>query len=112
MIYSILYTILDYRDVCKACTPVTAQWKELGTNLGVEKSILDIIQADNPHSTRQCLLEMIDKWLKHNCADLVPTWRSLCDAIFHVDQALAEKISEEHGCNYISPAGIVDYYVL
>lgn len=94
--------ILDLKDVYEDCTPVSAQWQDLGIRLGVARSTIEVIQIQNPYSTRNCLSALIDEWLKRG-GD--PTWTSLCKALFHINPALAETISQKHDCNYISSAG-------
>ena len=92
-----------------ACKVVSAQWRDLGTRLGVMKPTLDIIQANNRGDVEGCMSEVIDKWLKRDVLDQgadPPTWRNLCLALSHIDKPLAESISVEHGCGYISPTGI------
>ena len=94
-----------------ACSPVVAEWKYLGGLLGVVHSTLERIQADNK-SVRDCLMDMIASWLKKDVSNgVVPTWRNLCKALSHIDRPLAESISVEHGCSYISPAGMVRLFL-
>ena len=97
-----------------ACKSVSAQWKDLGTRLGVMKPTLDIIQANNRGDVEECMFEVIDRWLKRDVQDGAdpPTWRNLCVALSPIDRPLAEGISVEHGCNYISPVGMLKLTLL
>ena len=60
-------TVSDLQDLFDKRKLSADQWKELGTRLGLEPGILNEIQSDNagkPNSSRMCLLEMLDAWLK------------------------------------------------
>ena len=54
---------VDLRDVRSAVADLTGRWIDLGISLGVRKSDLDTIQSANPHSTSDCLREMLTLWL-------------------------------------------------
>ena len=41
-----------------------AHWKELGVLLGRKISKLEEIEADNHHKSTNCLMKMLDTWLK------------------------------------------------
>lgn len=88
-----------------SCKQVSAQWRELAIRLGLEKSTIDIIKANNVGDVEGCMYEVIDKWLKRDVRKGVdcPSWKSLCIALSHIDGPLAEGISMEHGCGYINP---------
>ena len=45
---------------------LAGRWKDLGTSLGIRTSDLDEIVLANPHFPRDCLREMLTKWLKRN----------------------------------------------
>ena len=78
-------------------TEVT-QWRELGSTLGLEKSTLDHIEAEQDKICN-CTREVIVCWLKRKDSVQVPSWRSLVYAlntgrVNHSDMAL--KISARH----------------
>ncbi len=113
----ILYTLLltdtnDHGKVYIACKPASSKWRDLGARLGVLENTLAIVEADyRVDGVERCMSAVIDKWLKRPVGEVAddgvsPTWRSLCEALSHIDRVLAEGIAVEHGCNYISPAGI------
>ena len=56
----------DLRDVISAVTDLTGRWKDLGVSLGVRAGDLDTILSDNPHSSSDCLREMLLQWLKQS----------------------------------------------
>ena len=56
----------DLRDVLLAVTDLAARWGNLGIFLEVLSSHLDTILSNNPHSSSDCLKEMLKLWLKQN----------------------------------------------
>ena len=65
----------DLRDVISAVTDLTGRWKDLGISLGVRPSDLDTILSNNPHSSSNCLRDMLLQWLKQSynvCTTDVP----------------------------------------
>ena len=54
----------DLRDVISVVTSLAGRWKDLGICLGVCPSDLDTILSDNPHSSSNCLREMLLQWLR------------------------------------------------
>ena len=118
----------DLRDVRSAVSSLAGRWKDLGTSLGIRTSDLDEIVLANPHSPRDCLREMLTKWLKQSynvrthplyliyyttLLELssqverfgTPTWRRLAEAVRDDmggnNQALAQRIAEEHPGGYL-----------
>ena len=68
----------DLRDVISAVTDLTGRWKDLGISLGLRPSDLDTILSNNPHSSSDCLREMLLQWLKqsyHVCTTDIPYTR-------------------------------------
>ena len=56
----------DLRDVISAVTDLTGRWKDLGISLRLHPSDLDTILSNIPHSSRNCLREMLIQWLKQS----------------------------------------------
>ena len=56
----------DLRDVISAVTDLTGRWKDLGISLGVRPCDLDTILSNNPHSSSDCLREMLLRWLRQS----------------------------------------------
>ena len=70
-------------------------WEELGLELGLLKSTLDIISRDHMRETRPCKRAMLAAWLQwqDNVKQKgLPSWRRLLNALGRVDAALAAKI--------------------
>ena len=55
-----------------------------------------MIKKNNPLECEQCMIEMLSKWLKKENKKCIPSWRSLCQALYSVDKATADKIAEKH----------------
>ena len=56
----------DLRDAISAVTDLTGRWKDLGISLGLRPSDFDTILSNNPHSSSNCLREMLLQWLKQS----------------------------------------------
>ena len=56
----------DLQDVRSEVASLAGKWKDLGISLGVRIGDLDEIISANPHSSRDCLREMLTKWLRQN----------------------------------------------
>ena len=88
---------------------MSVHWRDLGARLGVLVHTLDSIEADYDGKVMICLSAVLDKWLRRPVGEVregtLPTWKSLCKALSYINRPLAEIISVEHGCNYISPVG-------
>jgi len=64
----------DLRDMISAVTSLAGRWKDLGISLGVRASGLDTILANNPHSSNNCLREVLSLWLRQGynvCTTLI-----------------------------------------
>ena len=68
----------------------------IGLELGVASTTLAIIKKDNPNSCEQCMLHMLQKWLKKENEKCIPSWRSLCQALHNVDRSTADQIAHKH----------------
>ena len=110
ILYSISLGIIHYNDVVLACKLVSADWKHLGTRLGVLVHALNIIEANCNGSVESCFEAMIAKWLQRPIGevkdDVRPTWKSLCEALAHINRPLVETIAGEHDCGSIGLSGL------
>ena len=80
----------DLRDVRSAVADLAGEWMNLGISLGVRKSGLDPVQSANPHSSSNCLREMLTLWLRQSC-NVSTTF------IFHLPH-LVHKFTQERSC--------------
>ena len=86
-----------------------AHWYYLGILLGILHSTLEAIEAAHNRDLMRYLSAVIDTWLRRPKGevrdDVRPTWRSLCEALSHINGPLAETIASQHQCGYINPIG-------
>ena len=67
------------KDLYQHITPqYAADWKVIGTLLGLPSGTLDIIQHDNHHRAVPCCNAMLKKWLE---VDLSASWSKLQSVI-------------------------------
>ena len=70
-------------------TEVT-DWHNLGVQLGVPKSTLNIIQSDHPHDAKRCKSEVVSWWL-NNAQEI--SWERMAQACEMMEcRVLAEKL--------------------
>ena len=73
------------------CAP---DWYKLGLYLGIESSILSIIEADCPNQCEKGMRMMLQKWLEI-CTN--PTWRVVVTAVRNIGQnKLANEIEKKY----------------
>ena len=72
---------------------VTEYWYEFGLTLGVPKEIMDKYIG---HSSDQCLIEILDHWLRSRHYDhKEPTWREIAQALNEIGlRELSNKITQ------------------
>ena len=67
------------KDLCRHITPqYAADWKVIGTLLGLPSAAIDIIEYDNHYKARQCCNAMLNKWLQ---LDTTASWKKLFTVI-------------------------------
>ena len=84
--------------------PASSKWRDLGARLGVLENMLAAIETDHgSHDKERCMIEMTARWLRRPQGEvvdgLIPTWKNLCIAMFHIDRVLARRLAKEHDCN-------------
>ena len=82
--------------VLKLVSPLSSQWKTLGTYLQVDQGKLKEIEVDYRGVSSDCLREMLSEWLKSDLP--CPTWEMLAEEVECIDQTIAEKIRNLY-CN-------------
>ena len=62
---------------------IAPDWQIVGAHLGIEMSILRIIEADNPRSVERCCCQMFLRWLSHDTGtgSEPRTWKSVLIAL-------------------------------
>ena len=73
----------------------TKEWYDLGLQLGVEDTDLDVIQSNNPQNLRACRREMFKAWLKMTPT---PAYQQLIDALMAVGEVReADTLRKKYG---------------
>ena len=66
------------KDLANQVIPtVCPMWRDIGLQLNLELSDLNVIEADHPKSVRDCCTIMFDKWLKQ---DTKASWCTVLSA--------------------------------
>ena len=67
------------KDLYEYITPqYAADWKVIGTLLGIAKGEMKIIEAAYPINVKWCCNQMLEKWLEQ---DTTASWKKLLDII-------------------------------
>ena len=77
----------------------SAQWRDFCTMLHLKDENLAAIASDNPGNSLSCLREAMRDWLKMNYdykRHGKPSWRKLAEAAKSLDEAVYERIANEH----------------
>jgi hypothetical protein len=77
------------KDAFRELLALAAEWKTIGTLLGLQPHTLARVKADED-GVRNCLQEMLSEWLKQ--VDPPPTWAALVEAVEAVNQQKAQEI--------------------
>ena len=94
--------------------PAAANWKRIGIALRMKSDVLETINLQCSGDPCECLLSMLNKWLKRNY-DVKkfgePTWQRLVEAVAHpaggADMALAKKIAMRHKAGGLSSVSFI-----
>ena len=79
MFSTIVNTTPLLKDLYQHITPqYAADWKVIGTLLGLPSATIDIIERDNHYKARECCNAMWIEWLK---VDTAASWRKLFTVI-------------------------------
>ena len=77
----------------KFLLPIAADWQNIGVFLQISDSDLKQIESDYSGCCRDCVREMIRKWLKQ--VNPAPSWKNLAEAVEVVDPSIAERILKQ-----------------
>ena len=85
---------------------MTAKWQQFVIRLGLEQSIIDVIQYDYPRDSSLCLQQALHSWLSLNYKykkHSRPSWRKIAEAVKDLDsKTLFIEIAKKHGKIHIS----------
>ncbi len=74
---------LAYLNVRLALKGIVSEWDDLGEVLGLPHHEVKLIKVDHPQDAKECLKEVIEKWLEGKGSGEPPSWKSLCQALRH-----------------------------
>ena len=77
----------------KFLLPIAADWQNIGVFLQISDSDLKQIESDYSGRCRDCVREMIRKWLKQ--VNPAPSWKNLAEAVEIIDPGIAERILKQ-----------------
>ena len=81
------------KDVFRELLPLSADWKTIGTLLGLPEDLIKRTAKDEDRARDQ-LREMLSEWL--NQVDPRPTWAALAEAVEPVDKIKAQEIKTRY----------------
>ena len=84
----------DSRAVTDKFKDLSARYYQFGTNLNISPGELDGIR--NEISIHDLLQEVVLEFLRSPREKYKPTWRTIVDAVFDINPALAKEIAEHH----------------
>ena len=77
-----LYAIGIIKQLSAACAAKTTIWIQLGLELSLDQTDLDIIQANNPQDVERCCLGMFNLWLNKQPN---ASWETLRKTLVYVE---------------------------
>ncbi len=72
---------LAYLNIRRALKDIVSGWDDLGVVLGLPYNEVKLIKVNNPKDVKECLKEVIEKWLEGKGSGEPPSWKSLCQAL-------------------------------
>ena len=84
---------LSTRTCLKFLLSIAADWQNIGVFLNISDSDLKQIESDYSGRCRDCIREMIRKWLKQ--VNPAPSWKNLAEAVEEIDPSIAERIHKQ-----------------
>ena len=98
-----MYTVGIVKKLSAACAMRSTIWKQLGYQLSLDQTDLNIIAANNPHDVERCCSAMFNLWL-----DKQPdaSWEILRKALVAVElEQLASIMNQQLSTEYMFSNG-------
>ena len=89
----------DLNAVTDQFNSISSKYYQFGTNLNISPGELDGIR--NEISIHDLLQEVVLEFLRSPREKFKPTWRTIVDAVFDINPALAKEIAEKHPGKFI-----------
>jgi len=93
-IASVIGENLDIKTLTRELKDITADWFQLGVQLGVRHDKLQRIHHDFGGKTERCQTEMLSFWLQ---GDLEASWGKMVEALQRIDRlVLAQQLQRKY----------------
>ena len=89
----------DSRAVTDKFKGISARYYQFGIDLNISPGELDGIR--NETSIHDLLQEVVHEFLRSPQEKYKPTWRTIVDAVFDINPALAEEITKQYPGRYL-----------
>ena len=76
-----VFISVAYLNVRRALQGIVSEWDDLGEVLGLSHDEVKSIRVNYPKDVKECLKEVIGKWLEGKGSGEPPSWKSLCKAL-------------------------------
>ena len=76
-----------------------AKWRQFGTALHFEGSLMDTIESNNGKSVTDCMLDLVTKWVDNykGSGDFPRTWQTVVEAVRNTKyMKLAKELEKAH----------------
>ena len=70
-----------YLNVRRALDGIVSGWDDLGVVLGLPHQEVKSIKVNYSNDVKECLKEVIEKWLEGKGSGEPPSWKRLCKAL-------------------------------
>ena len=94
-------TIDNLKAVRKAVWDARVVWKDIGIELDLKVTDLDVISASNPRNVNECFTKMLTLWLKR--VNPPPKWSAMIEALKEPAVGF-EDLAERVECSVLSDA--------
>ena len=79
---------------------ITKDWKYIGSELGIELSILQIIEKDCD-DVKEMMLDMLDSWLKRGSErQPLPSWNMLLTTLSKFNKTETAQLASKFVCKH------------
>ena len=88
------------KDVRDAIWDARCDWQDIGIELGLKVTDLDVIEQNNPRNVDKCFSKMLTLWLRR--VDPLPTWSAMVAALKKPAvgfEDLAEQVENKFLCH-------------
>ena len=73
----------EHKELAQFLVEHSLKWKDIGLQLGLQQSLINLIEADHPLNKRECFRVALQRWLEQ---DVHATWSTLELAITNANR--------------------------